>query len=246
MNADRFLSFIEARRMRGLIGLDQAPATLEEAYDISAGMMAALGQQPGGWKVGYAPDGTPVAAPMYASGFLNSGDVWTMRSDRPMIPEIEIAVRLAHDLPSNPRKAYTRADIEDAASECLIGIELIERRIPMQGAPFPMNLADDLGNVSYVTGPSTRDIRALDLPNLLCRFWMNGALVVDRRGGHPSGDPLKPMVDWANAQKDRAGGLRRGQIVTLGSLTPLVVMSGPGALEAEIEGIGKISAIIAE
>ena len=97
-----------------------------------------------------------------------------------------------------------------------------------------------------MTGPATRDIRALDLPNLLCRFWMNGALVVDRRGGHPSGDPLKPMVDWANAQKDRAGGLRRGQIVTLGSLTPLVVMSGPGALEAEIEGIGKISAIIAE
>jgi len=244
MTDDRLLSFIEARAMRGLIGLEKAPATLDEAFAISAGMMAALGQQVGGWKVGYAPDGTPVAAPMYASGFLPSGDLWSMRSDRPMIPEVEIAVRLAHDLPPNPRKPYDRAAIEDAALEYLIGIELIERRIPMQGAPFPMNLADDLGNVGYVTGPATRDFRALDLPNLRCRFWMNGELAVDRRGGHPSGDPLKPMIDWANAQKDYLGGLRAGQIVTLGSLTPLVIMPGPGTLEADIEGIGRISAVI--
>ncbi len=246
MSAIRLLSFIDARRMRGLIGLDQAPPTLEEAYEISAGMITALGQQVGGWKVGYAPDGTPVAAPMYASGFLNSGDSWDMRSDRPMIPEVEIAVRLARDLPANPRNPYTRADIEDAALEYLIGIELIERRIPMQGAPFPMNLADDLGNVGYVTGPATREFRKLDLPNLHCKFWMNGTLAVDRRGGHPSGDPLKPMIDWANAQKDHLGGLRRGQVVTLGSLTPLVVMPGPGLLEAEIEGFGKISVTIGE
>jgi 2-keto-4-pentenoate hydratase len=53
------------------------------------------------------------------------------------------------------------------------------------------------------------------------------------------------MIDWANAQKDHLGGLRGGQIVTLGSLTPLVVMPGPGTLEAEIEGVGRISAIIA-
>jgi 2-keto-4-pentenoate hydratase len=244
MSDSSLLSFIEARAMRGLIGLDQAPASLEEAYAISASMMAALGQTVGGWKVGYAPDGTPIAAPMYAAGFLASGDSWTMRSDRPMIPEIEIAVRLAHDLPANPRQPYTRADILDAASVLLIGVELIERRIPMQGAPFAMNLADDLGNAGYVLGPSTRDFRALDLPNLHCRFWMNGELVVDRRGGHPSGDPLKPLVDWANAQKDQVGGLRGGQIVTLGSLTPLVVMPGPGPLEAEIEGMGRISAVI--
>ena len=244
MSDTRFLSFIEARHLRGLLGLDLAPPTIEEAYDISAGVMASLGQNIGGWKVGYAPDGTPVAAPMYASGFLNSGDSWVMRSDRPMIPEIEIAVRLAHDLPPNPRKPYVRADIEDAALEYLIGIELIERRIPMQGAPFPMNLADDLGNVAYVTGPATRNFRALDLPNLHCRFWLNGKLVTDQRGGHASGDPLKPLVDWANAQRDQLGGLRCGQIVTLGSLTPLVIMPGPGTLEAEIEGFGRVAATI--
>ncbi len=243
--AARLNAFIEARRTRGLLGLDQAPDTLAEAFAISAGMMKALGETVGGWKVGYAPDGTPVAAPMYASGFLQSGGAWSMKAERPMIPEIEIAVRLARDLPANPARPYTRADIEDAASDYLIGVELIERRIPMKGPPFAMNLADDLGNVGYVIGPATRDYRALDLPNLLCQFWVKGELSVDRRGGHASGDPLKPMIDWANAQQDHLGGLRAGQVVTLGSLTPLVIMPGPGALEAEIEGIGRISVTIA-
>ena len=52
-------------------------------------------------------------------------------------------------------------------------------------------------------GPGTRDFRALDLANLQCRFWMNGTLAVDRRGGHPSGDPLKPLIDWANAWSNK-------------------------------------------
>jgi hypothetical protein len=112
--AARQTAFIEARRTRGLLGLDQAPDTLAEAFAISAGMMKALGETVGGWKVGYAPDGTPVASPMYASGFLKSGDAWTMEADRPMIPEIEIAVRLARTLPANPARPYTRADIKDA------------------------------------------------------------------------------------------------------------------------------------
>jgi 2-keto-4-pentenoate hydratase len=53
------------------------------------------------------------------------------------------------------------------------------------------------------------------------------------------------MIDWANAQQDHLGGLRAGQVVTLGSLTPLVIMPGPGALEAEIEGVGRINVTIA-
>jgi 2-keto-4-pentenoate hydratase len=39
--------------------------------------------------------------------------------------------------------------------------------------------------------------------------------------------------------------LRAGQIVTLGSLTPLVIMPGPGLVEASIEGLGEISLKVA-
>ena len=240
MTDARTNAFITARRNRDIIGFDYAPSSLDEAFAISAAMIRALGEKVGGWKVGYAPDGSAVASPMYTSGFLTSGGTWTSKQDRPMIPEIEIAVRLAQDLPKRA-KPYTREDIENAASDYLIGIEIIERRIPMQNIPFPMNLADDLGNVGYVTGPSTKDFRKLDLPNLMCKFVMAGELVTERRGGHPKGDPLLPMIDWANQQRDDLGGMRAGQIVTLGSLTPLVTMPGPGLIEAEIEGIGSIT-----
>jgi 2-keto-4-pentenoate hydratase len=245
MNAARIAAFTEARRSRSELGLDQAPETLAEAYAISAGVARALGANVGGWKVGYAPDGTPVAAPMYASGFLGDGASWGLKSGRKMIPEIEIAVRLAGDLPPRPGKPYTRADIENAAADYLIGIELIERRIPNEAPPFPMNLADDLGNTGYVTGAATKAFRSLDLPNLLCRFWMAGELITDRRGGHPKGDPLVPMIDWANAQCDHLGGMKAGQVITLGSLTPMVYMPGPGPLEAEIEGIGRVAMTVA-
>jgi 2-keto-4-pentenoate hydratase len=240
MSDARTQAFITARRNRDIIGFEYAPASLEDAFDISAATIRALNEKVGGWKVGYAPDGRAVASPMYASGFLSSGGIWASKKDRPMIPEIEIAVRLAQDLPKR-EKPYTREDIENAASDYLIGIELIERRIPMQSIPFPMNLADDLGNVGYVTGPSTKDFRKLDLPNLMCKFRMAGEIVTERRGGHPKGDPLLPMIDWANQQCDDLGGMRAGQIVTLGSLTPLVIMPGPGLIEAEIEGIGAIT-----
>ena len=241
----RIQTYAQARRNRDILGLDHAPASLDEAYAISAGVAGALRQTIGGWKVGYAPDGTPVAAPMYASGFLSDGGSWSLKADRPMIPEIEIAVRLARDLRRRPGKPYTRADIEVAAADYLIGIEIIERRIPREGAPFAMNLADDLGNAGYVTGPATTEFRSLDLANLLCRFWMAGKLTTDRRGGHPKGDPLLPMIDWANAQCDSLGGMKAGQIITLGSLTPLVYMPGPGSLEAEIESIGRVAMTVA-
>jgi 2-keto-4-pentenoate hydratase len=240
MNQQIAKSFIEARRARVAVPAEPAPASVDDCYSISAAVNAALGERIGGWKVGHMPDGTPMAAPMYASGFVQSGATFTMRPGRPMIPEIEIAVRLARDLPPLPGKPYPRDDLLDAAGELLLGIELIERRIP-KGAAFHLNLADDLGNIGYVIGPAVKDVRSLDLAKLRCQFWIGGELKTDRVGGHSKGDPLVPMLDWANAQRDRLGGMKAGQIITLGSLTPMIEMTAPAALAAEVEGFGRIS-----
>jgi 2-keto-4-pentenoate hydratase len=69
---------------------------------------------------------------------------------------------------------------------------------------------------------------------------MDGKLTTDRKGGHAKIDPMVPFIDWANAQQDLHGGLKAGQVVTLGSLTPMVAMSAPAPLRAEIEGIGEV------
>jgi 2-keto-4-pentenoate hydratase len=232
--------FIAARRERGRVPADPAPATLDDSYRVSEQVLRGLGERVGGWKVGADPDGTPVAAPMYASGFLATGATFQMKPGWPMIPEIEIAVRLGRDLPPPSGRAYDRADILAAASELLLGIELIERRIP-RDASFPLNLADDLGNIGYVLGPAVRDASRLDLAGLRCRYWIDGELRCDRIGGHPKGDPLLSLVEWANAPRDRLGGLKRGQIVTLGSLTPMIELKAPARIEGEVEGFGRVS-----
>jgi 2-keto-4-pentenoate hydratase len=231
----------QARVNRTEVSLEGAPTDASEAYPISAAVNARLGEKIGGWKVGAMPGaGVPMGAPMYASGFLQNGGTFKLKAGRPMIPEVEIAVRLARDIPKRD-KPYTREDMLDAAAELLLGFELIERRIPRKDAPFALNLADDLGNIGYVIGPSVKDFRKLDLGNLHCKFWMGADLVVDRKGGERPGDPLTPMINWANGPRDLLGGMKAGHVVTLGSLTPMKEVTTPMKLVAELEGFGRIS-----
>lgn len=234
-------AFVAARRARTTVPLDPAPQSLQKAYEISRGVAEALGAEVLGWKVGYAPDGTAVAAPMFGAGFQASGTRWQMKPGLPMIPEIEIALRLAQDLPRRPGRPYRRNELLEACSEALVGIEIVERRLPLQGIPFPLNLADDLGNKGYVLGASVRDFRKLDLANLHCRFSIGGEVTTDRKGGHAKGDPMAPFLDWANAQEDLHGGLKAGQIVTLGSLNVIKIMHEPAPLKGEIEALGAVA-----
>ncbi len=238
MSATLVDSLAASRRSRSGPLLNEALDDFAASYRVSAGVLASLGETVGGWKVGVTADGVAVGAPMYRSGFLSSGGRFALKR-RPVIPEVEIAVRLAIDLPPRSAKPYTRENMLSAASELLLGIELIERRVE-GGGLNPLNLADDLGNIAYVLGPATSAFRGLDLANLRCRLWIGDEPVTDRRGGHAEGDPLTPMLAWANASCDRAGGMKAGQIITLGSLTPMRAITAPVRIAANLEGFGDI------
>jgi 2-keto-4-pentenoate hydratase len=177
---------------------------------------------------------------MFASGLRASGARWTLNPQMPLIPEVEAAVRLVRDIPPRPGKAYCRDEILDSLSEVLIGLELIARRFtPNAEASQAALLADDLGNCGFVAGPSLRAVHSLDFAALAARFrigdeWREGR-------PHPKGDPLIPLIAWACEQCDLLGGLRAGQIITLGSLTPTVTMHAPATVEGEIAGLGTVT-----
>ena len=216
------------------------PATMAEAMEVQAAVAAALGAEVAGWKVGYTPDGTPFAAPLYAGYMETSGACLPLRQGGVWGVEPEIAVRLGRDLPPRPGQPYSRAEIMDAIAAVLAGIEIVGSRIIDHGAaPFPVRIADNFMNAAYVAGAELADWRHLDLTALRATLSLGGKVAHDAVGGHPNGDPLKPLQDYANAQCDRLGGLKAGQIVTTGSLCGLVPV--PGAVEtvAAIEGIGE-------
>jgi 2-keto-4-pentenoate hydratase len=233
---------IDARRTGTPFDLlpEIVPASIEEAYAVSAQVAAGLGEMVAGWKVGQLPDGRAMAAPMLAAGLRASGARWTLNPRMPLIPEVEIAVRLARDIPPRPGKPYCRDEIRDSLSEVLIGLELIARRFtPNAETPQAALLADDLGNCGFVAGPCLRARHSLDLAAIEACLRIGDEWHAGRP--HPMGDPLIPLITWACEQCDRLGGLRAGQIVTLGSLTPTVVMHAPAAVEGEIAGLGTVT-----
>jgi 2-keto-4-pentenoate hydratase len=236
---DYTAALVAAHRGGGEAASDGAPPQdYAGAMHVQRDVAAALGARVAGWKVGFAPDGTAVAGPLYEAVVQRSPARRALPA-RGFIVEIELAFRLARDLPA---RAYTRDDILDAAGEALIGIELIHGRFgEPPSAPYVAFLADNLGNDGYVTGESTRHFRALDLKALALRFEVDGTVVEDKRGGHPQGDPVEPLRAYASRPNDALGGLKAGQVVTTGSLSAPLRLDRAARLEASLDGVGRVA-----
>ncbi len=232
-------TLLAARRRRSSLPAAAAtpPADYASAMRVQRDVTRALGATVAGWKVGFSPDGVPVAGPLYAS-VVRPGPASLPLPDRGCIVEIELAFRLARDLPAKP---YTRDEILDATDEVLIGIELIAgRRGEPPAVPYFAFLADNIGNAGYVTGASTRGFRALDLKALLVRFTVDTQVVQEGRGGHPQGDPVEPLRAYASQPNDDLGGLRKGQVITTGSLTKPLRLDRTVRIEASLEAVGRV------
>ena len=220
------------------------PGSLAEAMGVQAATVAALGIRVAGWKVGITGDGVPMAAPMLADTIHGSGGMWPLTSAGAAIAEVEIAIRLKHDLPVRPGKPWLRSEIEAACGDVTIGIEIICSRLSAgMASPFPLWLADRLGNAGYVTGDGMPYSNVQNLAALRCRLWVDGRLVHDKVGGHPQNDPLAPVLAVCNG--DLHPGFKAGDIITTGSLITPLRCERPAKLAAEIDGLGKVAVEIA-
>jgi 2-keto-4-pentenoate hydratase len=230
---------VDARRHgAGRFEAALAPADAAAAMRVQDDVARRLGAQVGGWKVGFSPDGVPFAGPLYQAGILPSPATRPLAAGDHVIVEVELAFRLARDLPS---RETSRDEIVAAIDSALVGIELIRGRLGEPPAvPFLAFLADNAGNDGYVTGGATRDFRNLDLTRLRCRLSVGGELVHDKVGGHPQGDPIEPIRAWLARGDDTLGGLRAGQVVTTGSFTTPFRAEHAARFEASMEGIGEV------
>ncbi len=219
-----------------------APADRRIGYATQHAVAAALGASVAGWKVGMLADGTPMAAPMFTGDVRASATAWKLPVDDALVVEVEVALRLARDLPARPRKPYARDEIALAVSEVLIGVELLRSRFAGDGFPaFPVHLADNLGNAGYVVGGATRDFASLDLAQLRCRYALGGVAVHDAVGGHPQNDPWVPVIACLNEGMMGLGGFRAGQVITTGSLIKPARVNASTKLTATLDGVGSVA-----
>ncbi len=217
------------------------PASFLDGLAIQADIAKTLGHAEAGWKVAIAEDGTPVAGLM-PGPWLAPGDVYDGAIGAELRVEIEIALRVAKDVPMRPNQPYSRAELLAHCDKAYLGIEIVESRLAnWQGVPFALWLADALGHGGYYLGQEL-DMKVLDeVAGLTCFISLNGVTIYDQPAVHANGDPVAPFLAWANRKDELMGGLRAGQIVTTGSLCGGVLSPGKGEIVTKLAPLGGVS-----
>lgn len=198
-----------------------AALSIDDAYRVQARLVTLLKEGVGGWKVAIGPEGRAVAAPLFASTIMPSGSTLSLTSDTKI--ETELAFKLKRDLPP-PRSPYTRQGILDAISTVQCAFEIVQPRRGGNNIAFASFLADNLANGCTVLsgaeahpGDGVADIEAV--------IFRDDARIAT--GRHQAGDPILPLLQYANAPRDHLGGLLSGQVVITGSFTGAISVDAP-------------------
>jgi 2-keto-4-pentenoate hydratase len=229
-----------------------APRTTQQGAAVQAAMARLDGAYPPfGFKIGatgarmqaYLGVDGPIA------GFMEGRSVYLAHADlrfadylRPGV-ECEVAVRLAADLPVGPC-SFEQA--LDAVGDFVAGIELVENRYgDLTELGTPTLVADQMYHAAAVIGQAA-DWRGLDIGALHGRITLEGGMADDGSGdaGITSdllGHPLNGLAWLAGSAEAAAfGGLKAGQVVMLGSVTPPVWLSGPATVTVTFDGLAPV------
>jgi len=237
-----------ARRVLVPLGAD-APADPESGYAVQREIAAALGAvPPAGFKIGATtkqmqnilgltgPAGgfvpkeglrhTP--AVVRFADFLNPG------------VECEVGLRLGQDLPHGP---HTRESVAAAVAEVFPAIEIVEKRYgDWAELGTPSLIADQVFHAGGVLGAPTPNWRALDLGATRGRMTVAGTVRGEGVGADLLGHPMEALAWLAGSDCARDfGGLRAGQVVFLGSVTPPIWLDGPCDVLVEFDTLGKVA-----
>jgi 2-keto-4-pentenoate hydratase len=232
----------EARQGRRLVEpLPQSVAPRSEAE--GAAVQQALWHQhgaaaPAGFKIGatakrmqeYLGLSGPAAGFMSTGGVHRSGATLRFTDfQRPGV-ECELAVRLGRDLPPGP---CTMAQAAEAVAELMAGIELVENRytdLALVGTPTM--IGDQVYHAAAIVGePGGGDWRDMDVAALRGSLIVDGHLRDEGVGADLMGHPLSCLAWLAGSLVAEAfGGLKAGQVVMLGSVTPPIWLSAPATV----------------
>jgi 2-keto-4-pentenoate hydratase len=216
-----------------------APANAAEAAAVQFALAELAGSVPPfGFKIGatgkrmqiYLGIDAPIA------GFMRAEDVYRSHAElrfadyiRPGA-ECEVAVRLAHDLPPGP---CSLDDALAAVGDFFAGIEIVENRYgDLRELGTPTLLADQMYHCAAVIGDQGGvDWHHLGIGALRGRISLDDGSADEGVTSDLLGHPLNGLAWLAGSAEAAAfGGLKAGQVVMLGSVTPPVWLTGPATV----------------
>ncbi|WP_237153444.1 2-keto-4-pentenoate hydratase [Oryzibacter oryziterrae] len=234
---------VDARRTgRKLASIenDLIPTAAMQADAVQMAVVDALGRI-GGYKVlqiGEAEGawGAILFSHVYAAPAATNYDL------SPLKVEVEVAFRMAHDLPGKPDgSAYSTEEVHDAVGCAFVAFEILESRLAADPKPAPLlSRADAMGNWGLISGPAVTNWLPLMKSDLEVSLEIAGRSVVSQTGGHPSGLPHHALTWLANALAKAGHGLVAGQVVTTGAFGGGHLIAPGETAIASIEGLGSI------
>lgn len=239
-----------ARAPAGPLG-ELAPATMDEAAAAQRALARLTGADtPAGFKVGatgarmraFLGVDTPIPAFMAARDVHAGGVGLPFAGFRGLALECELAVTLAADLPPGPCDATTA---RAAVGSVHAAIELVENRYgpPPAGDLLAVGLLTSVADQFYHRAAVVGDgASPRDLAGLRGTLSIDGAEVAAGLGAELLGDPYRCLAALAGHPVAAAfGGLRRGQVVLLGSVCPPVFVTSPGSVAVAFKGLPPVA-----
>ncbi len=236
--ADAARLLVRARRDgTRLPELPVAPESVAEAHAVQDAVAAALGEPVGAFKANSPPNEEPTRGLIYART-IHATPARIAASEVPDCGvEGEIAFRFRADMPARS-SPYTRAEVAAVMDACA-AIEVVSSRFEDHAARGMLEkLADCVSNGGFVHAEPVPEWQKLDLPHLRVALTVNDEVVLERVGGHPTGDPLGVAVALVNMMRAGAG-VRAGQFVTCGSCTGLRFLKPGDVCAVRFEGLGR-------
>ena len=230
--------------------LDALPAHLKpQNFQDSLAVMKALdrivGDRIAGTKIAAKPGAEVVYTSLHASRNFNS----PARIPLALVPskymECEISFRLTRDLP--PRaEPYSDREVFDALEAC-VAFEAVDSRFKdlaatMAKSPYDF-YADHIAAGAMVFGAFRKDWQAFDFTTMKVSLKQGARTIIERIGGHPTGNPAIPAVVLANLQRGTTG-LKAGWLVVTGSFTGFHPVETDRPVIGEFEGFGTMEATI--
>ncbi|MHB1355764.1 MAG: 2-keto-4-pentenoate hydratase [Anaerolineae bacterium] len=241
---------IDAQAQRQAVGpvsdLVTGGLTLEAAHSICEANMArryAAGEKLVGYKVGFTNIAVreKMGLPDSTYGYLtdrmvlaNYGEFDMSELIAPKL-ECEICVRLKQDL------AGTGLTIEQvlAATDALVAAyEICDARIRDWKCPYPDFFADNGFSARIVLGDTWLKADQLDLLTESVVFSQDGQKVAEGKGQNALGHPAKAVAWLAGKLAERGLGLKAGQLVMTGTLTPITPIQRGSLYTASYTNLG--------
>jgi len=212
------------------------PQNLGEALAIQDATVAALGEEVAGWKVGAPIEGRIVRGALLRSRIIQSGGAIAAAEVPLLGVEAEVAFRFDRAL--EPRELPYKYSEVAAVVTAFPAIEIVDSRFrDYRGAPLIERIADCVSNGAFVEGAAQLMWTKFDLARLDARLEIDGQVIVQHIGGHPSGDPLLPAIELVNDLRQSTG-VRAGQVMTTGTYTGLNFAKPGQRVRAVFEGFG--------